>query len=290
MIMRMTWIAYSLMMFISSVALYLSVRKASLLKAPSHLTNLAMFAIPLVAYTIIGVGTSTSLRISVWQILLLVVASVFFAYGGNKASLRAIDIAPNPGYSLVLSKSYVLFTTLVAVTLFDAELTTRKLAAILLIVGFSILIMVNRKGAKKVKNEKWVFLSFGAFFGWGLLSLSSKYLFNHGVETIAFLIYLYAIVTLCIIALDKVRISKLRDTSRGIKLTLLSVGVFSTLFNLGQFQAIKLAPNIGYVNAINAASISMVTVCAVLLFKDELTTKKAVGILGVTLGLILLLI
>lgn len=278
------------MMFLSSVALYLSVRKASLAKVPTQLTNLAMFAIPLVAYAIIGTTTSTPLDITVSQLLLLVAASVLFAYGGNKASLHAIDIAPNPGYSLVLSKSYVLFTTLVAVMLLHAELTPRKLIAILLIVGFSALIMVDRKGTKKAKSEKWVVLSFGAFFGWGLLSLTSKYLFNHGLATVAFLIYLYAIVTFCVLAFDKVRISKLKNTTSEVKLILLSVGIFSTLFNLGQFQAIKIAPNIGYVNAINAASISMVTVIAVILFKDELTFKKAVGVFGVTFGLIMLLV
>jgi hypothetical protein len=159
----MNWISYSLLMFFSSVALYLSVRKASLLKTPTQLTNLAMFAIPFVAYTVIGVASSTSLRISAWQVLLLVVASVLFAYGGNKASLRAIDIAPNPGYSLVLSKSYVLFTTLVAVALLNAELTARKFIAILLIVSFSTLIMVNRKGAKKVKAKSGFFYRLAHF-------------------------------------------------------------------------------------------------------------------------------
>lgn len=286
----MGWIAYSLMMFFSSVALYLTVRKSSLLKTPTYLTNLAMFAIPLVAYIVIGVVNSSNLGITIWQGVVLLVAATVFAYGGNKASLYAIDVAPNPGYSLVLSKSYVLFTTLVAVTLLGAEITLQKVLAILIIVGFSALIMINPKGAKKVKSEKWIALSFGAFFAWGMLSLSSKYLFNHGVDTIAFLIYLYALVTLCIVFMDRVRISKIKEVSNTAKILLLGIGVFSTLFNLGQFEAIKLAPNVGYVNAINAASISMVTVFAVILFKDELTLKKAVGVLGVTVGLILLLI
>jgi len=286
----MSWIAYSLMMFFSSVALYLIVRKSSLLKTPTYLTNLAMFAIPLIAYVIIGIINSTPMGISWWQAIVLLVAAVVFAYGGNKASLHAIDIAPNPGYSLVLSKSYVLFTTLVAVTLFGAELTMQKGLAILIIVAFSALILVNPKGAKKVKSEKWVILSFGAFFAWGMLSLSSKYLFNNGVDTIAFLIYLYALVTFCIVFMDKVKISKIKEVPSNAKLLLLGTGIFSTLFNLGQFEAIKLAPNVGYVNAINAASISMVTVFAVILFKDELTLKKAIGVLGVTTGLILLLV
>jgi drug/metabolite transporter (DMT)-like permease len=286
----MGWIAYSLMMFFASVALYLCVRKSSLLKTPTYLTNLAMFAVPLVAYIAIGIVNSSNLSITLSQGGVLLIAAVVFAYGGNKASLHAIDVAPNPGYSLVLSKSYVLFTTLVAVTLLGAEITLQKVLAILIIVGFSALIMVNPKGAKKVKSEKWIFLSFGAFFAWGMLSLSSKYLFNNGVDTIAFLIYLYALVTFCIVFFDKVRISKIKEVSSRAKLLLLGVGIFSTLFNLGQFEAIKLAPNVGYVNAINAASISIVTVFAVILFKDELTLKKAVGVLGVTAGLILLLI
>lgn len=286
----MGWIAYSLMMFFSSVALYLTVRKSSLLKTPTYLTNLAMFAIPLMAYIAIGIVNSSDLGITLWQGLVLLVAAVVFAYGGNKASLHAIDVAPNPGYSLVLSKSYVLFTTLVAVTLLGADITLRKVLAILIIVGFSALIMINPKGAKKVKSEKWILLSFGAFFAWGMLSLSSKYLFNSGVDTIAFLIYLYALVTFCIAFMDKVKISKIKEVSSTAKLLLIGTGIFSTLFNLGQFEAIKLAPNVGYVNAINAASISMVTVFAVILFKDELTLKKAVGVLGVTAGLILLLI
>jgi drug/metabolite transporter (DMT)-like permease len=286
----MNWIAYSLMMFFSSVALYLTVRKSALLKTPTHLTNLAMFAIPLIGYIIVGIASSTPLGISWWQAIVLFVAACVFAYGGNKASLNAIDIAPNPGYSLILSKSYVLFTTLVAVTLLNAELTLQKGLAILMIIGFSALILVNPKAAKKVKSEKWVILSFGAFFAWGLLSLSSKYLFNHGVDPTAFLIYLFALVTICIVAFDKVRIAKIKETSGQVKWLLIGTGVFATLFNFGQFQAIKLSPNIGYVNATNAASISMVTVFAVLLFKDELTIKKAIGIVGVTVGLILLLI
>ena len=249
-----------------------------------------MFAIPLIAYIIIGAVNSSNLGISLWQALILLATAVIFAYGGNKASLHAIDVAPNPGYSLVLSKSYVLFTTLVAVTLLGAEITAQRVLSILIIVGFSALIMINPKGAKKVKSEKWILLSFGAFFAWGMLSLSSKYLFNNGVDTIAFLIYLYTLVTFCIIFIDKVRISKIKEVSSSAKLLLIGTGIFSTLFNLGQFEAIKLAPNVGYVNAINAASISMVTVFAVILFKDELTLKKAIGVLGVTAGLVLLLV
>ncbi len=286
----MNWISYSLLLFFSSVALYLIVRKSALVKIPTYMTNLAMFAIPFVAYTGLGLAGSQRFGVSLWQAVFIFFVAVAFAYGGNTASLKAISVAPNPGYSLMLSKSYVLFTTIVAVLLLNGTLSVRKAIAILLIVGFSALIMVNRKGSKHVASNRWISLSFGAFFAWGFLSLSSKYLFTHGVATIPFLIYLYAIVTACIILRSKIKLSTFKNIAHRDWLLLLSTGIFSTTFNLGQFEAIKLAPNVGYVNAINAASISLVTVFAVILFKDELTFKKALGIAGVTAGLILLLV
>lgn len=272
------------------MVLYLCLRKSTLAKVPSSLTNLAMFGIPLVSYVAIGTTNGTNFAMTIWQWVVLVLAAVVFAYGGNTVSLKAIEIAPNPGYSLVLSKSYVLFTTVAAVTLLHADLTLKKALAILVIVGFSALIMVNPKEAKQLQNNRWVVLSFGAFFAWGMLSLSSKYLFTHGVDTFAFLIALYAIVTVCIVASNKMTHKTFRHMHKDHWLLLLGTGVFSTVFNIGNFEAIRLAPNVGYVNAINAGSIAMVTIFAVVLFKDELTRQKALGVLGVTAGLLLLLL
>jgi drug/metabolite transporter (DMT)-like permease len=249
-----------------------------------------MFAIPLVLYVVIGIVSGTTIITTWWQLLILIGIAIVFSYGGNKASLHAIEHAPNPGYSLVLSKSYVLFTTIVAITLLGAELTLQKGIAILLIVAFSALVMITKKDVKKEKPQKWILLSFAAFFSWGMLSLVGKFLFNQGLEPITFLIYLNTIVSICIIAIDKVNIAKIKEVSTQAKWLLLGTGVFAALFNLGQFEAIKLAPNVGYVNAINAGSIAAVTIFAVLLFKDELTFKKAIGIIGVTVGLIILLI
>ena len=116
----MSWIAYSALMFFASVALYLCVRKSSLEKVPRYLTNLAMFAVPLLVYAAMSLPQPVDFSLTILQWTLLIVTAIVFAYGGNVASLKAIDIAPNAGYSLVLSKSYVVFTTIVAVLLFSA--------------------------------------------------------------------------------------------------------------------------------------------------------------------------
>ena len=137
----MNWVLASFIMFFSSAVLYLVVRKSSLLKTPTQLNNLAMFSLPLLIYFIIGTTTKQNYFLPLTQLFIIIIASVFFSYLGNVFSLKSIELAPNAGYSLVISKSYVVFTTLVAVTIFNARLTLKSAFAIGLIVFFSALIV-----------------------------------------------------------------------------------------------------------------------------------------------------
>lgn len=276
-------------MFLSSGIMYLVIRKSSLLKIPSQINNLAMFLVPLFAYLIIGIVTKQDFLLSFWQYLIIIVESVLFSYLGNVSSLKSIEYAPNAGYSLVISKSYVVFTTIIAVLFLNAELTVLKTVAIILIVIFSALIMINKNTIKKNVKSLWLPLSFTAFFCWGMLSLTSKYLFNQGVNTFVFLSFTYFIVSSLIGTEIKNKQIELTPIMK-FPLTFLSIGILSTTFNLGLFQAIKYAPNVGYVNAINAASISLVTILSILLFKDEFNLRKVIGVFGVIAGLVMLLI
>lgn len=256
---------------------------------PSQYNNLAMFAIPLIMFIILALTAHQSFMIPLDMLTIIIGAGILFSYIGNVSSLVSIQKAPNPGYSLVISKSYVVFTTLVSVLLFHAELTIKKTIAIIFIVSFSALIMLSQKGVKKATDKSWLPLSLASFFCWGMLSLTSKYVFTHGVNIYIFLSYVYLVVTICVV----IEMLKKKVSFDGViknKGILLLIGICSIGFNLFQFIAIKLAPNVGYVNAINASSISAVTICAILLFKDEFSKRKLAGVLGVTIGLLLLLV
>ena len=69
-----------------------------------------------------------------------------------------------------------------------------------------------------------------------------------------------------------------------------SIGISNGFFNLATQFAFKTSPNIGYVNIINTASITAITLLSTIFFKDKLTLEKIIGVIGVTLGLILLLL
>ena len=163
----MNWIIASLLMFFSSVALYLCVRKSNALKTPRQLNNLAMFLIPFLVYILLIVRTPTTFTLTPLQYLIILIQAIFFSYLGNVFSLKGIEYAPNPGYSLIISKSYVVFTAIASIFIFSAPLTLQSVLAIILIIIFSALITIDRDKSKGSSNKLWLPYTFGAFFCWG---------------------------------------------------------------------------------------------------------------------------
>ncbi|MBI3955953.1 hypothetical protein HY339_01710 [Candidatus Gottesmanbacteria bacterium] len=284
----MNWIIASMVMFLSSVAMYLFVRKSNLLKTPQQLNNLAMFLIPVVVYLLLTINTNTRFMLKPFEYFLILVQAIFFSYLGNVFSLKGIEYSPNPGYSLIISKSYVVFTAVASIFIFGAPLTIKSIIAIILIVIFSGLIMIDKSKNKSKSNTLWLPYTIGAFFCWGLLALSSKYLLNVGVPILTRLIYTMIIVTVIILGEIKIKKIKVFNLTKIQFIVLVLIGVFSTSFNYFMQVGFNLAPNVGYVNAANAASISLLTLLSAFLFNDDLSVKKMIGIAGVTLGLFVL--
>lgn len=284
----MNWIVASLLMFVSSVALYLCVRKSNTLKTPQQLNNFAMFLIPVLVYITLTVKTPTNFTLTPFEYLLIIVQGIFFSYFGNVFSLKGIEYSPNPGYSLIISKSYVVFTALASIVIFSAPLTMQSAIAIAVIILFSALITIDTHKNRTISNKLWLPYTMGAFFCWGLLALSSKYLLNVGVPILTRLILSMAVTTVLIfgeILYKKVEWKKL---SKDQIIILVLIGIFGSSFNYFMQVGFNLAPNVGFVNATNAASISLLTLLSAFFFKDELTVKKMIGIFGVTAGLLLL--
>jgi len=284
----MTWILASVLMFVNSVALYLCVRRSNSLKTPQQLNNLAMFLVPVLVYSAVFLNTPTNFALTTFQYFLIIVQGIFFSYLGNLFSLKGIELSPNPGYSLIISKSYVVFTTIASIFIFSAPLSIKSALAILCIIMFSALITIDKNNKRATSNKSWVLYTFGAFFCWGFLALSSKYLLATGVPILTRLILSMVVTTMLIFGemlYKKVEWSK---TSKEQLITLLFIGIFAAIFNYFMQVGFDLAPNVGFVNAANAASISLLTLASAYFFKDELTLRKIIGIFGVTVGLLLL--
>lgn len=249
-----------------------------------------MFLIPVVVYIFIAINSGTRFTLTTFEYILIIIQGIFFSYLGNTFSLKGIEYSPNPGYSLIISKAYVVFTSIASIFIFNAPLTYKSAIAIVLIILFSAVIMIDKSKNKESSDKRWLSYTMGAFFCWGLLALSSKYLLNLGVPILTRLIYSMIIVTILIFSEIKLKKVNLLKTTKPQLLTLALIGLFGTGFNYFMQVGFNLAPNVGYVNAANAGSISLLTLMSTIIFKDELNLKKLIGITGVTLGLILLFI
>ena len=95
------WVIISISLVISSVALYLFVRKSKNIGLPVDVQNLAMFLPPAIFLAIYNLLQKISFEVSWLNILIIIFNAFLFSWLGNLASLKALEKAPNPGYSLV---------------------------------------------------------------------------------------------------------------------------------------------------------------------------------------------
>ncbi|MFC1711210.1 EamA family transporter [Patescibacteria group bacterium] len=282
----MNWISFSLLMFVFSNLLYLLIRKAQTEKIKTSIYSVTMFLIPSIIYLILALASGISLLPKFNHLIIIVITAFLWSYLGNYFSQRGILYAPNLGYSLILQKSYVMLTTIAAFFLFDSELSLLKIIAILIIVGFSALVSISKE--KKKSDTKWVIFSFGAHLCFAYGSLISKYFLNIGLQPYMYLFYITFIVSLLNIYESRAKKISLSLSAKQW-IILGGIGISAALFNLFMQQGYKYAPNPGYVVAINTSSIMSLTLLSAYIFKDNLSVKKIIGIVGITIGLFVII-
>lgn len=292
----MTWIQYASLMYLCSVVTYLALRKLQRLNIPSEVNNFFMWGFSALTFILIALLKWEYPHLEFKYIVYLFLTAFFLSYIGQVFSLEGIRKAPNPGYSLMIQKSYAIFTAVAAVFLFDSELTLKNIIAIIIVILFLVLI-VRSDSKEKVKENTvgWIRDSFLAFFAFGINALAAKWLLDQGVDP--FIRGFYVLLFLSIFfTIDLIRKNKSNKTLKGHLLRksaypwFIIMGVTTGLFNLTMQYAYNLTPNVGYVNIMNTASIAAITLLSAFFFKEKLHLRKLIGVAGVTGGVILLVI
>lgn len=284
----MSWVIVAVGVIVSSAFLYTFIRKAKNLNMSIEMQNLGMFFLPMICFMIYNIIAKVPFSVDYRYLLILFGAAILFSWLGNVFSLKAIKEATNPGYSLIISKSYVVLSTILAVVLLNATITFKDIISIIIIILFSSLIVINKK-EKTEGGKNWLVYTFGALFCWAFLAITQTFLISKGVITTQILFYISFFVS-CMIGIEMLYKKVKLDLNKQKTIILVFIGISSTIFNLGLTLGYKLAPNPGYINAANAGSIALVTILSKVIFKDELSIKKAIGIIGVLIGLCVLFI
>ena len=255
---------------------------------PAPVINFATYAVALLVFVFaVPEGEfNVFAKADIW----LVLFAGLCVYFGNAASVRGLNLAPNPGYSQAINKSYVVLTTLAAIFMFGGELSWRKIAGIALILASQLLIAGKKSGGKTSHDSRWIRMSFIAFFCYAGWSVAVKYANMFlDINQTAFLFWAVAIaMAIWGVEIRRKKLPLLKHKKQFGLLFLL--GLASGFANVLMWNAFVAAPNMGYVNAIQTTGVAIVSLLAVKLFGDELTKQKMLGIVGVIAGLLLIVL
>jgi len=98
---------------------------------PPPATLLFVFAFGLVLYASHVLIARTPVPVDRTGVMLLALAAVL-SYTGNYHALRALALAPNPGYSVAVVSTQTVIVTIAATALLGASFSLAKLAGVLL--------------------------------------------------------------------------------------------------------------------------------------------------------------
>lgn len=276
-------------MFVCSIIFYLSVKKLQILGVDKRIYTVANFAFPTVVFFVLAIVNKLPLYYPLVLLVSFIIFRAILNYIGTIAGYKSMEGAPNAGYSLIIQKSYAVYTLFAAVILYGSEVSWYKFALSGFILGCAALVAYQR--GKKVNkiNYQWVIYAVIAMFCFGTASLSSKYFAQQGISTIPQLFWV-CIATLALTGLDIVRVkTKKQKFDRKIWALLVLLGLSVSGFYFFKLSAELAAPNLGYVGTINAASNAVYTVLVAYLFGDHLSWKKLAAVGGMTVGIALLL-
>lgn len=285
----MNWILASVLMFVNSIIFYLMVKKLQIIGIDKRTISLVNNVFSTVLLGTIAYTSGQNVIFSIYIFGLIILMRVLLNYLGAIAGYKSMEIAPNAGYSLVIQKSYAVYTLFAAAVLFGSEVSLYKF----LLAGF-ILACAGYVGFNKGKNAtghdpRWALYAIVSMLSFGTVALTSKYFAKLGVMPVP-LLFWSCVFTSILALVDSWRVKiKFKKEDNWTILYMIVLGLSVTGFNYFKLVAELAAPNLGYVSSINAASNAVYAVLVALIFKDSLSKSKFVAIAGMTIGLIMLL-
>jgi len=282
-------IAASILTIVWSVFLYLCIRLANKHEMSVSMQNFLMFWPASILFLIWWLMIWDVFWLGREMLFIMVVWFSLFSGYANHLSLLSMKHAVNPWYSLMISKSYVILSSLLAVFLFWSPLTATDIWAIVMIVFFACFLFLEPGSSLDLKDKKWFFYALGAFVWWAFLALLNRRILLQWMGTVSLLFRLFFLVSLSV-GFQFFHSDDFSDFSAFFSWEALWIVCWMIVFNYGLIHGYAVSPNPGYLNAANAASIAFLTLASSLIFKDELTMRKMIGIVGVVVWISLLFV
>lgn len=296
----MQWYVYSIIAMVSFSAMMLTIRKIRDAGFSSMQANVFLFGFVLLGFGfLIGDELSQALEsTNLWQALIFLAGASMCAIMANYADFKAVGLSPNPGYSQAIKNSNILSITIISVLVFNLSLDMPKIAGTLMIMaGICILVLFNQNSPKNEQRREnsrfpWYIYSFATVIFFTAMILILKKMTLTGFSSIQINFFLFGFSFLGFVALGYREARSAFGNAKFrmfLKLIFLA-SVFSLIGNYFDIEAIKLAPNPGYAQAIKNANVLMITMFSARFLSSEFSLRGIMGVAIVFTGIILLVV
>jgi uncharacterized membrane protein len=137
--MKMSWFIYAIIAMFAFSVNFLLIKKILNLGIRSEIVLMYIFGISALVILIFSVSTKTTINITGYIFLFILLAAIF-AIIGNVFLFKSIGISPNPGYALAVSGVHILLVAIASVFIFKSDFSLVKgLGTILAVVGIILL-------------------------------------------------------------------------------------------------------------------------------------------------------
>lgn len=293
---NMEWYLYSIIAMFSFSGMILIIKRIRDMKFHSREINLFLYGFVFLGFFLVNISsideTINSPKFS--SFLAFVLVTSVFSIFANLTNIKAIGLAPNPGYSQAVKDANILPVTILSALIFGSEFDLIKFLGALLILG-GVFLIIKKESLllkRKTENVPWYMYSLGAvlFFTLYVLTLKKVTLLGFSSEEINLFLFGFGTLGLTIMNLGT---SKKTMSDRRFPQFLRLVFLASCLAFVGNFfgiHAVGTAPNPGYHQAIKTAIILVTTFLSAKFFSSEITFKKTLGAGIIILGVILIVL
>ncbi len=191
--------------------------------------------------------------------------------------------------TLLLSTSSMIIPAMSGAVMFGESFSLPKLAAIVLLIGFVYISVSPGEQGNKSVSKKWFILTFISFWLQGVLGILQK-LHQSSVyksEAPGFLVAAFAC-SLIFAAVASRKNGHTEDLKKGFYITGIVCGITTFIMNYLNLILTGLLPSQLFFPLVNGSAFIFTSLVSVFVFKESITKKQLIGLLGGFASLILI--
>ncbi len=241
--------------------------------------NCIMFAVCTLVFTALSIGSGVSLY-SVIMGIIFGITGVFM----YSCRIKAFAEGPMHITALIITASMII-PALSGVFLYGEKLSVMKVLSMALLISFIALGAKSGENGKKV-NLKWIIACVVSFFAQGAIGVMQKIHQSsvHKDELFPFLACSFAVSFIY-----SAFAAKKGETQKFDKATVifaLVCGVCTFTMNYLNLKLSGIIPSQIFFPVVNGGPVILTSLCSVIIFKEKLTVRQTVGMVGGLLSLI----